>query len=236
MAKDLPYFKFFCSEWSDGDITLEDYDAQGLFINICAYYWSNECNLSIEKLKKRFKQDAELIDLLIKNNLIKVKKEIVNISFLDEQKTERELKSKVKSKAGIASAEAKKLAKLQQEINTESTENQQVLNLCSTEPQLLREEKIIEEKKRKEKIIVIDNTFFSNECKVSEQWLETTAMQSKVKKEIIILYLGNFEKHLITMQEQKKSTKDFKEHFTHWIKKQNFSDFTERPIGKTNQI
>ena len=43
MAKSLPYFKFFCSEWSDGDITLEDYQTQGLFINICAYYWSNEC-------------------------------------------------------------------------------------------------------------------------------------------------------------------------------------------------
>lgn len=61
-------------------------------------------------------------------------------------------------------------------------------------------------------------------------------MQAKVKKEIIILYLDNFEKHLITMQEQKRTVKDFKEHFSHWIKKQNFSDFTERPIGKTNQI
>ena len=33
MAKDLPYFKFFCSEWNDGDITLEDFNLQGLFIN-----------------------------------------------------------------------------------------------------------------------------------------------------------------------------------------------------------
>jgi hypothetical protein len=234
MAKELPYFKFFCSEWSDGDITLEDYNLQGFFINICAYYWSNECFLSLEKLKKRFRQDAELIDLLIKNNLIKVKKENVNISFLDEQKEERKLNSKSKSKAGIASAEAKRLTRLQQEVNTASTENQHMLNLCSTESQLLREEKKREEKKREENII--NNTNFSNECKLSEQWIEIIAIQTKLKKEIIILYLENFEKHLIAMQEQKKTTKEFKEHFTHWIKKQNFSDFTEKTIGKTNQL
>lgn len=90
--------------------------------------------------------------------------------------------------------------------------------------------------KEKENIIIIDNTIYSNECKVSEQWIETISMQSKVKKEVIILYLENFEKHLITMQEQKKSTKDFKEHFSHWIKKQNFQDFKEKSTGKTNQI
>ena len=50
MAKDLPYFKFFCSEWNDGDITLESYKIQGLFINVCSYYWSNECDLSLIKL------------------------------------------------------------------------------------------------------------------------------------------------------------------------------------------
>jgi len=236
MAKDLPYFKFFCSEWSDGDITLEDYNLQGIFINICAYYWSNECDVNLEKLKKRFKHDSELIDLLIKNKFIKIKKDFVSISFLDEQKTERELKSKVKSKAGLASAEAKKLAKLQQDVNVNSTENQHVLNLCSTESQLLREEKIIEEKKREKNIIIIDNTIFSNECKISEQWIETIAIQSKIKIDVVKIFLDTFESHLITMQEQKKTLKDFKEHFSHWIKKQNISNFSDKPIGKTNQI
>ena len=59
MAKDLPYFKFFCSEWSDGDITLEDFETQGLFINICAYYWSNECIVSLDKVNKKFKLCSE---------------------------------------------------------------------------------------------------------------------------------------------------------------------------------
>ena len=66
MAKDLPYFKFFCSEWNDGDITLEDYETQGLFINICSYYWSNECDITFTKLKKKFKGYENLIDELLK--------------------------------------------------------------------------------------------------------------------------------------------------------------------------
>ena len=64
MAKDLPYFKFFCSEWSDGDITLESYEAQGLFINICSYYWSNECDVNYKKLLKKFRGYEDIINQL----------------------------------------------------------------------------------------------------------------------------------------------------------------------------
>lgn len=148
MAKSLPYFKFFCSEWSDGDITLEDYQTQGLFINICAYYWSNECVIELSKLKKKFRGYESTIDEIISSNLIKLKGDVISISFLDEQKTERQQESKIKSKGGLASAEARKLSKLQQKTNTTSTENQHVLNSCSTETQLLRKEK-----KREEEII-----------------------------------------------------------------------------------
>ena len=147
MAKDLPYFKFFCSEWTDGDITLEDYRIQGLFINICSYYWSNNCDISITKLKKKFKIESETIDYLIKETLIKVKGQDIIISFLDEQLDERIETSKIKSKGGKASAEARRLKKLEQESNKDLTENEHVLNSCSTETQLLREDK-----KRKEKI------------------------------------------------------------------------------------
>jgi len=92
------------------------------------------------------------------------------------------------------------------------------------------------ETKNKDNIIIIDNTIFSNECKISEQWIETIAMQSKIKIDVVKIFLDAFESHLITMQEQKKTLKDFKEHFSHWIKKQNISNFSDKPIGKTNQI
>ena len=145
MAKELPYFKFFCSEWSDGDITLESYEIQGLFINICSYYWSNNCEMTLIKLKKKFKGNDNLINELIDSEIIKIENDNVLINFLNEQLTEREDSSIKKSLAGKASAEARKLAKLEQQTNTSSTESQQVLNSCSTESQLLREEKRREE-------------------------------------------------------------------------------------------
>jgi len=108
MAKELPYFKFFCSEWSDGDITLEGYETQGLFINICAYYWSNECILEVSKLKKRFRNDVELIDLLIKNNILKTTDGFIVINFLDEQKNDRKLKSNTNKYNGSLGGRPKK--------------------------------------------------------------------------------------------------------------------------------
>ena len=98
MAKDLPYFKFFCSEWNDGNITLEDYKIQGLFINICSYYWSNECDVKLKILKKKFKSNIDDIDYLIKEGLIKGKDDYISISFLDEQCIERGKLSNTNSK------------------------------------------------------------------------------------------------------------------------------------------
>lgn len=99
----------------------------------------------------------------------------------------------------------------------------------------------IETKVKKENnVIIIDNTIFSNECKISEQWIETIAMQNKIKPEVIKIFIDGFESHLITMQEQKKTVKEFKEHFSYWLKKQDVSTFinkssNDKPFGKTNQ-
>jgi hypothetical protein len=90
MAKEFPYFKFFVSEWTDGDITLESLESQGLFINICAYYWSNKCDITVEKLIKKFKFfDQSIIENLFKNGELKDKNGRVCINFLDEQFQER---------------------------------------------------------------------------------------------------------------------------------------------------
>jgi len=121
MAKDLPYFKFFCSEWNDGDITLEDMKVQGVFINVCSYYWSNECELTITKLRKRFKSFKNEIDTLFSESLIREDDDFVYVNFLDEQKDEREERSKQSSIAGKASAERRRLAKLDKESNINPT-------------------------------------------------------------------------------------------------------------------
>ena len=153
MAKDLPYFKFFVSEWNDGDITLESFEHQGVFINICSYYWSKECNLSFDKLIKRFSTSIDIIDDLSAESIIKIdENRMLRISFLDEQFEERETTSKKNSAAGKASAEKRRLVKLQQESNTNPTSVEITLNGKSTI-------KRREEKKREEDIIPDISTF-----------------------------------------------------------------------------
>lgn len=128
MAKDLPYFKFYCSEWNDGDITLEDFNIQGLFINACSYYWSNECNLSKTKLFKKFKSNIKDIEYLIKEGFIKIENDYILINFLNEQLQERKLTSKKNSEAGKKSAEKRRLAKLERDSNEKPTVVENALN------------------------------------------------------------------------------------------------------------
>ena len=218
MAKSLPYFKFFCSEWSDGDITLEDYQTQGLFINICAYYWSNECIVELSKLKKKFKGYESLIDEIIDSNLIKFKDGFISISFLNEQQIEREQQFIVKSKGGLASAEARKLAKLKQESNIILTENQHVLNSCSTENQLLREDKIREDNNKPiiatysiEKAIEI--------CLRDLEWITATSENCNLDKDKFQYALNDFKKNCISIgRNEDRTLFEFKSHFVNWVK------------------
>lgn len=233
MAKDLPYFKFFCSEWNDGDITLEDYNIQGVFINVCSYYWSRECILESKLLYKRFKDVKTEIDLLVSEKHIKLENSSVVISFLNEQKEEREQRSKLRSRGGKASAKARKLKKLQQESNINSTQNQQVLNSCSTQTQLLREEKIREEDilKKNAQVTLIDsikeiessinNSAFKNQILKDSSYIEITAMQTKSNLDTVKKYLTDFDNHLIRTSEQKNTLKDYKTHFTNWFNRQD---------------
>jgi hypothetical protein len=90
MAKDLPYFKFVISEWNDGDVTLCSLEAQGLFINLCSIYWSQEGKMSLDKSKRRFSGcNASAWEQLINDKVIKVKGDRIIINFLDEQFKER---------------------------------------------------------------------------------------------------------------------------------------------------
>jgi len=101
MAAELPYFKFYSSKWTDGDITLEDFDVQGLFINLCSQYWSKDGVIKLSKMKRRFKHASkEMFKTLIDSDLIKVEDDIISISFLDEQLEARKKLSETNSLNG----------------------------------------------------------------------------------------------------------------------------------------
>lgn len=87
-----------------------------------------------------------------------------------------------------------------------------------------------------DKSITINNEKFKKDSLKDSQWLEVSAMQSKISIDAVKLYLGYFEDHLVTMEEQKNNTKDFKSHFTYWLKKQDLSQHRKKVIGRTNQI
>lgn len=159
MAKDLPYFKFFCSEWNDGDITLEDYEIQGLFINICSYYWSNECEVKMDKLFKKFRHVAvSCIDTLLNSGVMKVNEDgYLCITFLDEQLKER---GKLSNQNSINAKKRWEDKRKESESNATASIPQ---SDNSTENMQYREEKKREEKKRKDKPI---NTPAKAEAKI----------------------------------------------------------------------
>ena len=204
MAKDLPYFKFFCSEWNDGDVTLEDMKTQGMFINVCSYYWSNECNVSQKKLFKKFRNNTNLLDSLIYSELIKIIGNSISISFLDEQLTER---------GKLSNQNSLNAKKRWEKMRTHSEKDANALESHSENNAIKkREEKKREEKKR---------TGFLLELKNSHKWLEAQAKLNKlnivdVNKKLDTFWLKNYEG-----VDTEKTLNEIKNHFSNWLAKNN---------------
>jgi len=112
MSKELPYFRFYPSEWNEGSITLHDMITQGLFINICAWYWKKDSNITLSEIRHRLINGQapleQCLSKLIDSEILKVTKDgYFTIDFLDEQygtlRVEREKKVRSGSLGGQAS-------------------------------------------------------------------------------------------------------------------------------------
>jgi uncharacterized phage protein (TIGR02220 family) len=113
MAKELPYFRFTASEWLNDDISLESYEIKGLFIDVCAYYWSQDCECTLKKLEKRFSNATVLLKQLIDSDIIKHENrhDKIKIDFLINQYDLLSEKRKVRQVAGSKGGKAKANAK-----------------------------------------------------------------------------------------------------------------------------
>ena len=159
MAKNFPYFKFIATEWLTGNIVFEPLDVQGIFINICALYWTKDGVLSLEDLNKRYKK-PELTTTLISNGFIIIEDGFVSIDFLNEQLQEANHISVINSEKGKKSAAAKAL-----KIKESSTAVEP--NLTNVEPDSTNKRK---EKKIKEEVNKIKGEYSENSFSASKEF------------------------------------------------------------------
>ena len=146
MAKGLPYFKFVATEWLTGDISFEDFDVQGLFIQICALYWQRDGILSEEDIMRRYKKPTAFNSLT--DRFISVSDGFIKIAFLDEQLSERLVLSKTNSKNGKKGGRPKTIDNTEQKSDGLATENR-----TESEPKANESNK--EEEKNKNKTLYI---------------------------------------------------------------------------------
>jgi hypothetical protein len=116
MAKEAPWFRFTVLEWQNGEISNLSDSLKGLFIDICAYYWAKNCNITLDSLLTKFKTKSKSIDKLIQNQIISIQNAnetnqnvIVSISFLDKQLSELQQNKTKFSEWGKLGQKAKKL-------------------------------------------------------------------------------------------------------------------------------
>lgn len=119
--KELPYFRFYTGEWIQGDISAEEFDLQGLFVNVCCYYWNQDCNLAKARLEKRFKNHISLLKQLYDQNYVKIfRNGQVSIKFLDEQYKQLLEKHEILREAGRKGGLNKAKARLKPGIKPRS--------------------------------------------------------------------------------------------------------------------
>jgi len=120
MAKELPYFQFEPAEYLTGKIQFCSFEAQGVFINICAIYWQRLGDITKEQLLKRYPENC--INELLKDGLLKETKIKISINFLELQIKNKVQISKINSRNGKLSAEARKQKASQMNENTTTVE------------------------------------------------------------------------------------------------------------------
>lgn len=231
MGKRLPYFQFEPAEWLAGDIAFCSLEAQGLFVNLCVVYWQRDCELNKDQFLKRFNNE-KLLNELVSEGVILIDNGKIEVKFLKNQFEIYNNKALVNQENGKKGGRPKKPTETQNKPNGFDSVNP---NETQDEPKQkpLREDKIIEDEIREK---IINNNAFVVECKNSDQWIEAVAMQNRIRLDGINFFLDHFENHLVAMQEQKHNSKEFKEHFSHWLRKQDLSLFSVKIMGRTNQI
>jgi hypothetical protein len=216
MAKELPYFKFEPAEYLTKDISFCSLGAQGLFINICAYYWQRNCKLTKDQLLKRLNHLKEF-DELIDEGVIDLKEngQTIVIKFLDMQLLDVAKTSSQNSVNGSKGGRPKKA-----KVNPNESENKPTALIPLSETKAIREEEIKEDK--------ITNISFIDKIdlfkkKVGEDdnviWRENVYRMHKIQKGKLFRVVEQFTIHLAIQNNgiYNDNFSEFRRHCSNWI-------------------
>ena len=142
MAKELPYFQFEPAEYLTKDVSFCSLAAQGLFINICAYYWQRGCVLTKEQVLRRLDYQKELNEL-IEEGIIDIYEGKIQIKFLDEQWQKQTEKCRINKQNGSKGGRPKNQNKSELKPNANRNESESKGN---RKEEIIKEEIIKEEK------------------------------------------------------------------------------------------
>ena len=132
MSKELPYFQFEPAEYLTKDVSFCSLAAQGLFVNICCYYWQRNCELTKDQLLKRINKPEELQELE-DENVVKIINGKIKISFLKKQYEQIVEKSRINKANGAKGGRPK---------NPNKTEQKPKENPIKSESKGIREDNI----------------------------------------------------------------------------------------------
>lgn len=223
MAKELPYFKFEPNQWENGNIQMFSREEKGLFIDLCSMYWSRLGDVPLKlAIQKLCAGNATAFDSLIKEGIFTIENDFICIDFLNEQLSDFEDTSKQNSKNAKERWEKYRKLKAESERNATASNPQ-----CENDA--IREEEI-----REDVVVKADkHEFFKNECLQSQQFLEAVAMKEKIPLDKMQFALTDFNVHLVTTGEIKKDLKEYKYHFTSWVRK--MKELKQKEVQQKNK-
>ena len=209
MAKELPYFQFEPAEYLTGDISFCSLATQGLFTNLCSYYWQRSCKLTQEQFLRRINAPKEFQEL-VDENVIQLDENGIIIKFLDIQLENATKQSKTNSINGSKGGRPKKEKQIKTEIKPK-------LNRNESETKGIREDKIKEDN--------INNIYdrFVAEVKAGgfDSRIESMYMRLRIKPGSLTPLLIDFKHHLIEENRNHKTTNDLFLNFKNWLNVQD---------------
>ncbi len=177
MAKELPYFKFEPAEYLTKNISFCSLSAQGLFSNICCYYWQRGCSITKDQILRRLNYPNELQEL-ISEGIIDLNGEKISIKFLDKQLESAIEISQKNSQNGSKGGRPKK----QEESEKKPTALVLLSETKAIREDKIKEEDIIEEEIKKDDILLEKETKFN----ISEFLIFQGAEKNLVKEWIAV--------------------------------------------------